>query len=250
VYSFAVLDADFDGDDDLAYADFFANQIRLIVIEDGEFIERKNVDNVFENPIDIIAEDFTGDGIDDLASGFRNYLTFYANDGNSCSTISPENLQVSFTATAVDFSWDPVPGTEACRITLQDQNAQITQQNIFGQDISDFSAPLSALTAGSGYFWRVQCACSLSPLRATAPSSVDFFLVPQELLIFPNPASESFRVQFESGVNPSGKNYTITDLQGRMLMQGIYTNEVNLGSLEKGYYLLGMGGKVSRFFKN
>lgn len=249
VYSFAVLDADFDGDDDLAYADFFANQIRLIVIEEGEFVERRTVDNVFENPVTLIAEDYNGDGIDDLVSGFRNYLAFYGNEANSCSTVRPENLQVNFTANTVTFSWDPISGTEACRITVQNQLGQTSQRTIFGTEPSSFSAPLSALTAGPGYNWRVQCACSLSPLRATAPSLVSFFLEPQELIVFPNPASESVQVQFESGVNPSGQNYTITDLQGRVLMQGVYSNEVNLGSLEKGYYLLGMDGKVSRFFK-
>ncbi|MCZ4409729.1 FG-GAP-like repeat-containing protein [Cryomorphaceae bacterium 1068] len=250
VYSFAVLDADLDGDDDLAYADFFSNQIRLILLEDGEFTERRTVDNVFENPLTLLAEDFNGDGAADLTSAFRNYLALYTNEATSCASRRPENLQVSFTAATADFSWDPVPGTEACRITLQSQNAQIIQQNIFGVEPSSFSAPVSALTTGLGYNWRVQCACSLNPIEPTAPSQVSFFVVPVGLTIFPNPAQENLQVQFDSGANPLGMNYRITDLQGRTIKQGIYANQISLNEIEMGYYLLNMDGKVSRFFKN
>jgi hypothetical protein len=250
VYKFAVLDADLDGDDDLAYADFFANQIRLILMEDGEFSERRTIDNVFENPGTLLAEDFNGDGSLDLISGFRNYLAFYANEAESCSSLQPENLQVSFTASTVQLSWDPVPGTVACRITVQDQVPQSVQQNIFGTEPSSFTAPLSALTAGALYNWRVQCACSLNPIEATAPSQISFFVVPQGLTIFPNPAQENLRVQFDSGANPSGVNYSILDLQGRTIKQGMYASQIPLNGLEKGYYLLNMNGKVSRFFKN
>lgn len=250
VYKLAVLDADLDGDDDLAYADFFANRIRLILLEDGEFVERINIDNVFENPFTLLAEDFNGDGSVDLTSGYRNYLAFYENEAKACSSLRPENLEVSFTASTVQFSWDPVPGTVACRITLQNQLAQVTQQNIFGVEPSSFEAPLSALTAGPGYIWRVQCACGLNPIDATAASQVDFFQEPQGLTVFPNPAQENLQVHFDSGVHPSGMNYSITDLQGRVLTRGIYSNQINLGELESGYYLIDMDGKVSRFFKN
>jgi hypothetical protein len=249
-YAIEFLDVDLDGEEDLAYADFFSNQIRYIRIESGDFVERRSVDNsAYQNPTSLLAADFDGDGAEDLVGGYWNYLALYENLAGTCSALSPENLNVEIENNTANFSWDPVPNTAGCRISLQNQQGQLIQQNIFGTEVSEFSAPVSALPGGPSFTWRVQCACSISPLELTANSPVDFFSVPQGLKVYPNPVQENLSVIFESGFTPSGKSYRITDLQGRIVKEGIYTPQLNLINLESGFYLIEMDGRVSRFFK-
>ncbi|MCH2216311.1 MAG: T9SS type A sorting domain-containing protein [Flavobacteriales bacterium] len=252
VYDLEVLDVDLDGDEDLAYADFLANQTRIILMEDGEFVERRSVDNVFENPINLLAEDFNGDGSKDLCSGFRNYVAYYANEAKDCSSFRPENLEVEFLSNSVLLTWDPIPGTVACRVTVQENvpGAQPQSQNIFEPSPSSFNIPLNFLTAGSDYNWRVQCACELSPLDITAPSLVDFFSLPGIIEVFPNPTQETIQIKSASHEEFYGKSFTITDLQGRTLSEGIYNKAIDVNLLPSGYYLLKIGSESTRFLKN
>jgi len=251
VYSIQFLDVDQDGQEDIAYTDFFSNRILYIRIENGNFVERKAIDNnAYQNPSSLLAADFAGDGIPDIVSGYWNYVAFYENLASPCVSLIPENLEVSFQNNMVTFSWDPIPDTEGCRITVQNQQGMVNGRNIIGQDVSGFSAPQGALTGGPDFSWRVVCACSLFPLELTSNSSVGFFSFPQGLVLFPNPAQESLSVQFESGFDPSGTNFRITDLQGRTVREGIYSSHINLSELDMGYYLIEIDGKVSRFLKD
>lgn len=243
-----ILDVDLDGDMDIAVTEFFNNRLSVVFVEAGSFVQKQTFDNPYETPTSLVAEDFDGDGKEDLTACFRNYVGFYKNEALNCASLQPQNLDVAITATSVNFSWDPVPGTVACRITL-DGNGQTVKKNIIQPEPSGFSAPLSFFQSGSSYYWRVQCACSLNPTEPTGQSQTDFFFVPSQLVVFPNPASDHLRVQFNSGSEPSGNQFRVSDIQGRVLLQGIYTGQIDIESLDAGYYFLETKGETTKFFK-
>jgi len=250
VYDLEASDVDLDGDDDLIYADFFANQIRFIIVEDGQFIDRRGIDNVFENPITLVAHDFNQDGSDDLCAGFRNYVTFYANEAEACDFFQPMNLDFEINTNFVQLHWDPVPETVACRVTVQEMivGSEPQSQNILQFEPQFLNIPLELLSPGSAYNWRVQCACSIGPVDATSPSEISSFAVPNSIEVYPNPAIN--QVQIENGNRYVGALYTLFDQIGRVVQTGVYHGEIEINSFEKGVYILEVDGQKSKFLKN
>ncbi len=67
------------------------------------------------------------------------------------------------------------------------------------------------------------------------------------LRVYPNPANESLKV-LNNGNDISGNRYySITDLSGRLISSGIYSNSLNVAGLSQGIYYLKMDGYVIRF---
>jgi hypothetical protein len=62
----------------------------------------------------------------------------------------------------------------------------------------------------------------------------------QKLTVFPNPASQQVNLTFSEPVNKA-LTYSISDLQGRQLLQGSIQNQetvLDISNLSKGIYLL------------
>ena len=75
------------------------------------------------------------------------------------------------------------------------------------------------------------------------------------LVIYPNPAKNVLFISANEPTNVNGHingtSYEITDVTGRMVLQGSYnaTEGIHVGNLAKGVYLLRMEGKVGKFGK-
>jgi len=246
-HDLAVLDIDLDGDMDLALTEAIRNRVSIILIEDGTFTMQP-IDTPYRNPTILLAEDFTNDGKLDLVAGFVNNLVLYTNLGENCSALRPTNLDVEFTATTATFSWDPTPESVRCRIFYLESSGTWSNKVLPESAVSSFTIPVNAIPSGST-FWKVQCACSTNPLELTQISPLDFIWQSEGLEVFPNPAQEDLQVQFRSNTNLSGMPYRVMDIQGRVLIEGVYQNRINLGSLEAGQYLVEMDGSVARFYK-
>ena len=67
--------------------------------------------------------------------------------------------------------------------------------------------------------------------------------------VFPNPSQETIQVRSNSNLILDGENYSVTDLQGRVLDRGIYNSSLHVGELPSGYYLLRIGNETVRFLK-
>ncbi|MEM9050500.1 MAG: T9SS type A sorting domain-containing protein [Bacteroidota bacterium] len=245
------IDVDMDGDLDIAYTGATNNTLSVIYMEDGEFLGKRTVDKIYYNPTNLLAGDFDEDGKPDLVTGFDNFVAFYSSQALTCAASRPINLANEITETTIDFSWSPIEGTQGCRLYLRDNTGDIQEQNILGEDLGGFSAPLGFFNAGSLYYWRVECACSINPLELTEASKWEGLFVPSNLPleVFPNPAEEILVVQSNKS-DLNNESYTIHDLLGRIMLQGKYTGSINLESLESGYYLITIGGDATKFLKN
>ncbi len=250
-YDLEVIDADADGDEDLAMAEFFANKLRIIEIENGQFIGRSTIDNPYQNPNSILAGDFNNDGAVDLTAGFLNHVAFYENEAFTCSGLIPENLQAEVGENAVELTWNPLPQTEACRITIQGTvvGSPVFNQDIFGLGLSSFTIPLSAFEEGSGYIWKVQCACSVTPLETTASSSFDYFDIPVMISVYPNPASNEIVINTTELKSIGAEPFAIIDIRGRVIKQGIFSGRIDISDIEPGSYVLKLAEDRIKFLK-
>lgn len=244
-----IFDVDQDGDMDLLMTGGFSNSMLIIYMEDGEFIEKRKFATVYYNPTSLLSGDFNQDGKPDAIACFGNFVAFFSSQALTCAALRPSNTEAVVTATSVDFSWDPVPASAACRISVRDNMGEITERNIVGLEPSSFTAPLGYFNTGSGYNWRVRCACSLNPIVPTESSAWNSFYIPFQMNLFPNPAEDQLRIEFSDGETPSGQSFRIFDIMGRTMHEGIYTNQINLEGLESGYYLVEVDGRISKFFK-
>lgn len=72
-----------------------------------------------------------------------------------------------------------------------------------------------------------------------------------EFSMFPNPASDVLNLTFPEAVN---KPYSVYDLMGREVLKGSLNNttqaQINVGTLQKGSYILRIAGSTQKFVKN
>jgi len=190
------------------------------------------------------------DGKEDMVTGFDNFVAFYSSQALTCAALQPKNLSTVIEDGFVNFSWDPLPGTVACQLNLQNNQGESFSQNIVASEPSGFTAPIAFFNPSSANYWNVRCACSINPLETTERSRWESFFVPAQLLVFPNPADDRLQIVMEEGRSISDQNYRVVDLQGRLLLEGLYRNGIDLSGLESGYHLIQMDGAVSKFFKN
>ena len=71
----------------------------------------------------------------------------------------------------------------------------------------------------------------------------------QSLSLYPNPAKQSLFLT--NGERYDNTSYEITDVTGRMVLQGSYnaSEGIRVSGLAKGLYLLRMEGQYGRFVK-
>jgi putative intracellular protease/amidase len=70
------------------------------------------------------------------------------------------------------------------------------------------------------------------------PLSIQQLLANEKIIVFPNPSTDIFTIQYASSENT---NYFITDINGRLITRGIIYNgktTIDLSTYEKGFYVL------------
>ncbi|GEM_PF-1082642 len=175
---------------------------------------------------------------------------------STCNSSTPPTGQShTVLSNRVRLNWTPQTGAVACQV--QGKRLPSGPQpsvNILSAPINTTNVPFATAGAGTTWTWRVRCACSITPLDVTAYSAYgDTFSIPAareadlldlELFVYPNPATTSLQVQYNSSVEGQGQ-YTVYDLMGRMVQSGNMAvalgNQVNSLStegLENGLYLI------------
>jgi len=89
--------------------------------------------------------------------------------------------------------------------------------------------------------------CNCRPLIGfdIQPNSINDVTREKKLTVYPNPAKEALYVK-----NAAGQPYLITDIAGRVLLQGsMKGRSIDVGALNSGLYLLRIGTETVKFVK-
>lgn len=153
--------------------------------------------------------------------------------------------------------WSAVSGAASYTVTVQ-QIAPSTG-TISTSTTTGTSLNASGLTSGNTYEWTVTANCSSGSSSATtatfvAGQSGRLTDLDQDLVIYPNPATDKLVVDFADltvapelslSAQPQGDSYllSITDVHGRVLQQyniaeGAEITELSVGNLTQGLYIL------------
>ena len=85
---------------------------------------------------------------------------------------------------------------------------------------------------------------ALNPLAVKDQEKIEFTM-------FPNPTNDVLNLTFPEAVN---KPYSVYDLMGREVLKGSLNNttqaQINVGTLQKGSYILRIAGSTQKFVKN
>ncbi len=85
---------------------------------------------------------------------------------------------------------------------------------------------------------------ALNPLAVKDQEKIEFSM-------FPNPTNDVLNLTFPEAVN---KPYSVCDLMGREVLKGSLNNttqaQINVGTLQKGSYILRIAGSTQKFIKN
>ena len=85
---------------------------------------------------------------------------------------------------------------------------------------------------------------ALNPLAVKDQEKIEFSM-------FPNPTNDVLNLTFPEAVN---KPYSVYDLMGREVLKGSLNNttqaQINVGTLQKGSYILRIAGSTQKFVKN
>lgn len=85
---------------------------------------------------------------------------------------------------------------------------------------------------------------ALNPLAVKDQEKIEFSM-------FPNPTNDVLNLAFPEAVN---KPYSVYDLMGREVLKGSLNNttqaQINVGTLQKGSYILRIAGSTQKFIKN
>lgn len=231
----------------------------------GLFGPKPELFAAFEQHRFVTPFDADGDGDDDLAIGFKNTLTYLENLSLSlaCSTASPpDGLSSSASPSNAVLSWNPIPGSVACQVRGRQLpgTTYATAPPVLGPSPSGTTIPGGILTPGADYAWQVRCACSTSPVDATAFSLEDSFSVPLAkmavdqtgptegsqggpwtLELYPNPVSETLQWTLQtwgsSLEDAQGASIHLVDLEGRRIHKALLKDSLmDVSSLPTGTY--------------
>lgn len=148
---------------------------------------------------------------------------------------------------AVQLSWNPVPGSIACRVfgRLAGGSASLAAGTVTGNEPGSITVSHPVLQNGVNIEWRVLCACSTQPLVTTPFSAWSnfVFFAPQAIAaqgsatdvpmvtmlnVWPNPSDGMATVVFSPAV--SGKaRLDLLDLNGR-LVDNLYDAHTEFGA--------------------
>jgi|GEM_PF-1611388 len=174
-----------------------------------------------------------------------------------CDASSPvTGLAAAVSPTGVVLSWTPVVASVGCQVSGGPLGSFSKKVRQLGSNVSSISIPASILTPGT-YNWKVNCACSISPvLDLTPDSAVDTFSFPSLRSVnpaLPDAAALSLTAFVQHGVLSISLQAAaeaqpvilVTDMLGRTVServvsvaQGQNYFEMNLASLSPGIYLV------------
>ncbi len=148
--------------------------------------------------------------------------------GIPCSSATPpQNPRHVLEANRIRLEWDPIHASIACEV----RGERLLPSTINGKttvnafEASQTNVPFSALGNGTTWRFRVRCACSISPVDATAYSSYDTFSVPvlnrqivalpRSAAIFPNPVNAYLYLDLQ-GYADKTVDLQISSMDGRI----------------------------------
>ena len=169
------------------------------------------------------------------------------------SAMAPLNPTSSVGAGGVTLGWDILPLSVACQVNGGPEGGGSANLNLIASEPSSAFIPDGALTPGTNYVWKVRCACSISPVDASAFSVEDTFttLAPRlesfDLKISPSPATDVIQLSGAFVTDPFAVK--LYDLTGAMVLSGQNEQLMKVSYLQEGYYFLVVEneeGQVSR----
>ncbi len=165
----------------------------------------------------------------------------------------PTNLSHVNLANRVELSWDPNPGAVGCQASFQRlPSGPSPKLNVLSAPYNSANVPYAAAGAGTTWMWRVRCACSISPVDATAftgyddtfsvPTPREADMVDAQLTAFPNPASDQVMVGFDRTMDRETE-VRVMDMTGRTvdfvrLPAEARNMSLDVSALENGVYFV------------
>jgi hypothetical protein len=261
LFNGAIVFSDFDGDGDRDAMVSSINADLFFIKENlgaAGFGPVQVVDSLLDAARNMVVEDFDGDGDMDVAimSYGDGNLQYYPNEAAvSCSINSPvAGLDAAVGPTNVQLSWSALPGSVACQLKAERlvPPGPSPTANLLSPEADQFAVPLGLLGPGTTWSWRVRCACSVSPILATAFSAPDTFSVPvareavaAEMAIWPNPATEAVFLRIPDAgtlriLDPSGVERHV-----RELPEGLH--RLDIDDWPSGRYTVLFDGRLRRW---
>jgi hypothetical protein len=125
----------------------------------------------------------------------------------------------------------------------------LTETNWVNTNSTNDSLELTDLAINTSYNFQIQAVCSTTPGDTSSWSAISTFTTlnndgfqeafNKEILIFPNPASESLQI---IGILDFNTNIIITNMQGKKLLEYSYSElpegKIKIKSLAKGFYFV------------
>ena len=246
----SVVDLNDDGLKDVIVGSYYDDEIVWFNNTGGFFSSTKNVilDATY-NILDLTVADIDMDGYPDvMASRYRlfeddDYIWFKNLENNTCETsLIPSSPTAAIGASSVTLSWDPIPQSIGCQInaTRTSPAGFSTTKRFAGFELSSVNVSFSALGNGTNWDWRVQCACTTSPLVLTNYSATTSFAVPAPRIsaaiqLGPNPVTDY--IQINSNLSDQVAIYNVS---GELMFSGQVNGpiQVEVSDWTSGIYLV------------
>ncbi len=160
--------------------------------------------------------------------------------------IKAENVTITYNTTVTP------PRLEARTTTVGSFTYRWFRNGVIQTGLTTSTVPNP--TAGNWSVALVNNGCA-SDTTAAVPVGISGMLGNAELNIYPNPSSGSFRIDFDGAADLENIAFSITDISGRELKQGIFTLEnradkgyvLNLEDLTQGTYLIRLSGVAGQY---
>ncbi len=156
----------------------------------------------------------------------------------------PANLNAAILGGTIGLTWDPVPNTVGCQVTIRELvSGQSRRFSVIEPEPTAFTFSASQITPGNAYAWNVRCACSLDPLGFGLYAQPDTFAFTSPRLaadfgaeLYPNPVSGgTLFVRW----NGEASDWSVVDATGRTVLAGQVaegTQAIDLRGLPSGLY--------------
>lgn len=256
-YAFSIADLDDDGFKDIIIG---SGPVLVYMNNNGSFTthDTNRSNSISNNGFCFMTHtaDLDGNGTKDLIidGNSSSEIVWYSNDGNGFFTLEQT---LDFTTqcksvSAADFNNDG--SLDVFASLFQEGEVALYHNNGMGnfgnkQLISTGNIAHTVVTSTADLnndgktdiIWAHPLSFHLN----TSVLGLDDYSVTNPTSVFPNPAENQLYID-----NIKHHNYTIIDMTGKVLLQGIYKESIDVSSLSKGLYLLKMGNETAvKFLK-